>query len=161
MLHANTPLQIVRFKAVDYNLDELAKRLTTFKSLTTRTPTSVTVDQLRAIDESPTNVLLLQVGKDDDEQLVVGMVHLAIIYLEDRVHLGPICIDANSVPRGHGTPLMQAAIEYVKTNFVGLRRIDLSNRPSHDYTEWYKKFGFTPRTEETGDPTTVFRLSLS
>ncbi|MFT5849968.1 MAG: N-acetylglutamate synthase-like GNAT family acetyltransferase [Patiriisocius sp.] len=153
-------LTIVEFKKENFDLTTLAERLTQFKASASRTPTPVTVEQLQAIDASPTNVLLLQLAETETEPLLVGMVHLSIVYLEDRAHLGPIAVETESLPRGHGTPLLEAAINHVKENFTGLRRLDLSNRPSHDLASWYKKFGFVSRTEETNDPTTVYRLPL-
>ncbi len=156
MTEESIPLTIVRFRPADFDLAALATRLTEFKGVASRTPTPVTVEQLQAIGTSETNVLLLQMAGE----IVVGMIHVAVIYLEDRAHIGPICVDTTNTPRGHGTPLMQAAIDYVTANFADLRRIDLTNRPSHDIGEWYKKFGFEPRTEAAGDPSTVYRLSL-
>lgn len=145
----------VRFVADNYNLENLAATLTKLKTLVSRTPTPVTVEQLKAIAEGEhASVLLLQqIGSE-----VVGMVHLSINHLEDRAHLGPIVVDKTR--GGWGTPLMEDAIAYIKDNFPQLRRIDLSNRPSHDLANWYKKFGFVPRTEVSGDPTTVYRLPL-
>ena len=123
MLTNDTPLEVVRFTADDFDLPALAERLTAFKASASRTPTPVTQKQLQDISDSPTNVLLLQIAKDGDESLVVGMVHVAVSYLEDRAHIGPIAIDKDSTPRGHGTPLMEAAIEYTKTHFPDLRRV--------------------------------------
>lgn len=161
MADQQTRLQIVTFHASDFDLATLAQTLTALKATATRTPTPVTVAQLEAIDASPTSILLLQTADTEGGPLVVGMVHVAIIYLEDKAHLGPICVEKESTPRGHGTPLMEAAIAHVKANFPSLRRLDLSNRPSHDLTDWYQKFGFIPRTEAAGDPSIVFRLALT
>lgn len=161
MLDTQSPLEIVRFNAKEWDLSQLAARLSVFKASASRTPTPVTEAQLEAINDNPTSILLLQVVHDGKEKLVVGMVHVAVIYLEDRALVGPIAIDKDSTPRGHGTPLMEAAIEYVKTHFPELRRIDLTNRPSHDLSTWYEKFGFKGRTEKNGDPTIVYRLPLT
>ncbi len=154
----SSSLETVRFIASDWNLESLAQRLTELKALASRTPTPVTVEQLEIIGGSELSVLLLQV--EHGTQSVVGMVHLMVNFLEDRAHLGPICIDKESQPRGHGTALMESAIEYIKINFSGLRRLDLSNRPNHDLAAWYSKFGFVERTEASGDPTTMYRLLL-
>lgn len=160
MLHNESPLKVVKFDASLYDVSPLAERLTDFKALASRTPTPVTVDQLTAISESKTGALLLQVAEEGDEQLVVGMVYVGVSYLEDRALIGPIAIDPKSTPRGHGTPLMEAAIDYAKKSFPSIRRIDLTNRPSHDLEAWYGKFGFKGRTEANSDPTTVYRLTL-
>lgn len=161
MFTQDTPLKIVPFTPEAFNSTYVAERLTALKARATRTPTIVTPEQLQAIADSPTNVLLLQIAEDDGETILVGFVHIAIVHLEDRALIGPIAIDEDSTPRGHGTPLMETAIEYVKNNFPSVRRIDLTNRPSHDHAAWYQKFGFVGRTEENGDPTTVYRLTLS
>ena len=145
----------VRFVAAEYDLSALAATLTELKALTSRTPTPVTTEQLMAID-SAKEVAILLLQKQDDT--VVGMVHLCINHLEDRAHLGPIAV--NKPAGGWGTPLMEDAIAFVKDSFPLLRRIDLTNRPDHDLGAWYQKFGFQPRTEATGDPTTVYRLNI-
>ena len=154
MKSENRP-ETTKFVASEYDLAELSDTLSALKTLVSRTPTPVTIEQLKAIDEGEhVSALLLQ--KVDNE--VVGMVHLSVNHLEDRAHLGPIVV--NKEKGGWGSPLMEDAISYIKTNYPDLRRLDLSNRPSHDHADWYKKFGFIPRTEESGDPTTVYRLSL-
>lgn len=160
MTNHQTELQIVKFSPADFDVPTLAETVTRLRATATRTPRPVTVEQLEAIGNSETSVLLLQVADMDGESKVVGIVHLNISYLEDRAALGPICIDKESTPRGHGTPLMEAAIAHVKEHYPTLRRIDLTNRPDHDHEAWYKKFGFIPRTEAYGDPTTVYRLPL-
>lgn len=160
MFTQETPLEIVLFNENRFDLRELAERLTAFKASASRMPTPVTEAQLRDISNSPTNILLIQIAKDEETELVVGMVHISVVHLEDRAQIGPIAIDKDSTPRGHGTPLMEAAIEYIKAHFPDLRRIDLTNRPSHDLEVWYGKFGFKGRTEENGDPSTVYRLTL-
>lgn len=154
-MEEHTNLRTVRFVAKEYNLPELAKILTNLKALASRTPTPVTVEQLEAIDQAQqVAVLLLQ----KSEEQVVGMVHVSINVLEDRAHLGPIAVDKSL--GGWGTPLMQDTIAYIKEHFPQLRRIDLTNRASHDLSVWYKKFGFVPRTKEAGDPSTVYRLNI-
>lgn len=160
MLTNNTPLKIERFNTEDFDPTVVAERLTFLKARASRTPTLVTEEQLREISESSTSILLLQFTEEGGEMLIVGMVHIAIIYLEDRAHIGPITVDTEATPRGHGTPLMEAAITYIKEHYPEIRRADLTNRPSHDLEEWYAKFGFKGRTEENADPTTVYRLSL-
>ncbi len=148
-------LQTELFTAEKFDLVDLAGRLTELKAFASRTPTPVTVEQLEAIASSPEICrLTLQLTPD---RVVVGMVHLTIIPLEDRAHLGPICVQL-SEPRGHGTPLMEVAIADIWKHFPNVRRIDLSNRPAHDLASWYEKFGFVARTEETGDPSTIYRL---
>ena len=153
----NEPIELVikRFVAGDYELSALAATLTKLKAMASRTPTPVTVEQLRAIDQAETvAILLLQINGAQ----VVGMVYISINHLEDRAHLGPIAVD--KVQGGWGTPLMEAAIAYIKEHFPQLRRIDLTNRPGHDHSAWYQKFGFKPRTAEAGDPSIIYRLHL-
>lgn len=130
-------LRVVRFTRNEFDLEQLAKWLTALKARASRTPTPVTAEQLDAIhDGDSTSVLLLQIAPDNS---VVGMCHLAVIYLEDRVHLGPICVQEGV---GHGTALRDAAIEYVRERYRDIRRIDATNRPDHDLVGWYKKAGF-------------------
>lgn len=160
MLTNDTLLKIVRFNTEDFDPALVAERLTFLKARASRTPTPVTVEQLREIEESSTSILLLQFAEVEGGKMIVGMVHIAIIYLEDRAHIGPIAVDTEATPRGHGTPLMEAAITYVKEHYPEIRRADLTNRPSHDLEAWYARFGFKGRTEQNADPTTVYRLSL-
>jgi len=150
-----TRLEIVRFKAQEHDLATLARTLSGLKALASRNPTPVTVAQLQAIDGAKDiAILLLQLHGSE----VVGMVHASINHLEDRAHLGPIAVDKTK--GGWGTPLVETIIAYIKEQYPHLRRIDLTNRPGHDRSDWYQKFGFTPRTEATGDPTVIFRLKL-
>ncbi len=154
-MERETQLEIVSFVAGEHDLVVLAKVLSELKALASRHPTPVTVAQLRAISEAKdVAVLLLQVRAHE----VVGMVYASINYLEDRAHLGPIAVHKEK--GGWGTPLMEAIIKYIKEQFPDPRRIDLTNRPQHDHSEWYKKFGFMPRSEVTGDPSVIFRLNL-
>lgn len=154
-MERETQHEIVRFQVENYDLTALAQTLTKLKALASRNPTPVTVEQLRAIDEAKlTAVLLLQLNHHE----VVGMVYASINHLEDRAQLGPIAVDKTK--GGWGTPLMEAVIAYSKEHFPAVRRIDLTNRPDHDHSAWYQKFGFKPRTEATGDPSVIFRLNL-
>lgn len=151
-------LQTIVFRSQPYNMAQLAERLSRLKALASRTPTLVLPSQLLAIRRSfGANRLLLQrIGTSSSAEAVVGMVNLAVVHLEDVVHLGPICV----MRPGRGTPLMWDVIKHIRLHFPHIRRIDLTNRPGHGRIEWYKRFGFIPRTVESGDPTTVLRLHL-
>ncbi len=154
-MEQDAQLEIIRFEAQQHDLTALAEVLSGLKALASRNPTPVTAEQLKAIDEAKNvAVLLLQRNKGE----VVGMVHASINHLEDRAHLGPIAVDKTK--GGWGTPLMEAIIAHVREHFPDLRRIDLTNRPDHDYSDWYEKFGFKPRTPKSGDPSVIFRLNL-
>lgn len=150
--------QVTLFKAKDFDLSELSQTLTKLKGQATRTPTPVTVEQLEDIDSSPTSLLFLL--QSSNERKVLGMIHANIIHLEDRAHIGPLSVDSNVTSRGYGTKLMEEAVSYIKDNFPDLRRIDLTNRPGHDLSGWYQKFGFVARTEENSDPSIIYRLKL-
>jgi len=150
-------LEVRLFKAADFDLTLLAAQLTELKALASRALTPVTVQELEQVDTAG-NVcnLFLQL----DGEIVVGWCMITISVFEDRGHLGPIAVKKEGGHTGYGSSLMQFALDYVKENHPELRRVDLSNRPDHDLESWYRKFGFIPRTEVEGDPTTVYRLSL-
>lgn len=149
-------LHIVRFEKDSFtDLKSLAEELTVLKALASRNPTPVTVSDLEKVLNSEVCNLFIQIDEDD---VVVGWCMLTVSPFEDKANVGPIAVQKEGEHTGHGTPLIQFAIDYVFDSNPGVSRIDLSNRPQHDYSEWYRKFGFVPRTEAEGDPTTVYRL---
>ena len=150
-------LQIKRFTKAQFgDLESLAEQLTRLKALASRTPTPVTVGQLKQVsDAGDLSNLFLQLDGD----IVVGWCMITISVFEDRGHLGPVAVLKEGLHTGHGSPLVEFSINYVWDNFPEVRRIDLSNRPDHGLETWYRKFGFVPRTEVESDPTTVYRLN--
>lgn len=156
---SHRPLQVVRFTTDDFpDLTALATALTELKAIVSRTPTPVTANDLEQIAAaSAVCHLFIQL----DEAVVVGCCMITVSLLEDRAHLGPIVVQKAGAHTGYGTQLMKTAIAYVWEHCPVVRRIDLSNRPDHDLATWYTKFGFSPRTEAVGDPTTVYRLTRS
>lgn len=151
----STELRTVRFCKSDFDIKKLAVDLTELKSLASRTPTPVTEEHLEQVEQSG-GVCNLFIQLDGEH--VVGWCTITISLFEDRAHLGPIAVFKTGKNTGYGTQLMNYSLEYIWRNYSDIRRIDLSNRPSHDLEIWYKKFGFVSRTETENDPTTVYRL---
>jgi len=149
-------LDVVRFEKSNFSdLEKLAADLTVLKALASRTPTPVTVADLEKVAAAGDVCnLFLQL----DGEHIVGWCMLTVSLFEDTAHLGPIAVQKEGDHTGHGSPLMQFSIDYIFNTYQNIRRIDLSNRPDHDMEQWYRKFGYLPRTEEEGDPTTVYRL---
>jgi GNAT superfamily N-acetyltransferase len=152
----NSELKTVRFSKAEFDVPKLAKELTALKALASRTPTPVTAQQLEQVEASSDLCnLFIQLNGNH----VVGWCTITISLFEDRGHLGPIAVHKTGEHTGHGTALMNFALDYIWQNYSEIHRIDLSNRPSHDLERWYKKFGFVPRTQAEDDPTTVYRLN--
>lgn len=155
-MEQKTELQVVRFdKETFSDLENLAEQLTVLKALATRTPTPVTVADLEQVSAAGDicNLFLQQNG-----EVVVGWCMLTTSLFEDTAHLGPIAVQKEGEHTGHGSPLLQYATHYTFQQYPSIRRIDLTNRPDHDLEQWYRKFGFVPRTEAENDPTTVYRM---
>jgi|GEM_PF-6882052 len=148
-------LQLIRFEEGSFSdLGNLAEQLTSLKALASRTPTPVIVEQLQQVlAAGDLYNLFLQLDGD----VIVGWCMITVSVFEDRGHLGPIAVQKEGEHTGHGSPLIKFSLDYMWEHYADLRRIDLSNRPSHDLETWYRKYGFVPRTEAEGDPTTVYR----
>jgi len=138
-----------------FDLHTLSIQLTALKALASRSPTPVTTEDLLLVQNSG-GVCNLFLQLDGD--MVVGWCTITISVFEDRGHLGPIAVHKSGEHTGYGSSLLEFSLAYMWREYPNLRRIDLSNRPEHDLEHWYRKFGFIPRTETEGDPTTVYRL---
>ena len=136
----------------------LAVELTALKALASRSNTPVTPEEIEQIaGASELCHLFLQVA---DSQ-VLGWCMVTVLPFEDRAHLGPIAVHKEPDRSGRGSQLLDTAIQFVENHCPTVRRLDLSNRPSHDLEAWYRSFGFVPRTEAAGDPTTVYRYQFA
>ena len=113
------------------------------------------VQEVRAMVESPATVLFVARTADGDGKDVVGSLTLAVFRIPTglRAWIEDVVVDAAARGQGVGSALVRAAIERARN--MGCRSVDLTSRPSRDdANRLYQTLGFVRRQ------TNVYRYDL-
>lgn len=143
----------VRVEEVSSPHDDVVEALVRLVPQLSSSAPAPSVQEVRAMVESPATVLFVARAADGDD--VVGSLTLAVFRIPTglRAWIEDVVVDAAARGQGVGSALVRAAIE--RAGNMGCRSVDLTSRPSRDdANRLYQTLGFVRRQ------TNVYRYDL-
>lgn len=143
----------VRVEEVSVPDDEVVGALARLVPQLSSSAPAPSVEEVRAMVESPATVLFVARPADSDD--VVGSLTLAVFRIPTglRAWIEDVVVDSAARGLGVGSALVRAAVD--RAGHMGCRSVDLTSRPSReDANRLYQTLGFVRRD------TNVYRYDL-